>query len=136
MLYEVITEVLMLEAEQIDRHLAADQVDAGLDAQAAQFADVGHALVLDRLAHERGRHRFRITSYNVCYTKLLRLAAAGRGQLAGAQAVRVHVHARPGRVRDRPKPFIKHDKTATLGGKAHRFRITSYNVCYTKLLRI
>src|SRR5574337_262518 len=34
-------EVLRLVAEQVDRHLAADQVDPGFDAQAAQLADFG-----------------------------------------------------------------------------------------------
>ena len=70
----------------------------------------------------------RITSYNVCYTKLLRdidrlggvdarhdhIRAQDRGQLVSAE-----------RVGHRP----------SYEGLGCKSRITSYNVCYTKLLR-
>ena len=58
----------------------------------------------------KGRHRLRrITSYNVCYTKLLRI---------------------PDRY---PTLFsVPGEQPATI---VSGFRITSYNVCYTKLLR-
>ena len=50
---------------------------------------------------------FRITSYNVCYTKLLRFNINEKDTVVGI---------------------------AASGGTP--YRITSYNVCYTKLLRI
>ena len=67
----------------------------------------------------------RITSYNVCYTKLLR---ENRGNVyefahtlidAGADVVFGH------------GPHVPRAIEVYKG----RFRITSYNVCYTKLLR-
>ena len=68
----------------------------------------------------------RITSYNVCYTKLLRLVSTQPGQ----QGV-VLEHHRPLRTRCIDL-FTIQNHTAG-GGLVHR--ITSYNVCYTKLLR-
>ena len=74
--------------------------------------------------------RDRITSYNVCYTKLLRdhgrhlepvpedVAPFPRGSLRSS--------GRPG-----PRPAA--DRRGRCRGRGHR--ITSYNVCYTKLLR-
>ena len=61
--------------------------------------------------------RYRITSYNVCYTKLLRPAA----RAVGPRRRLVKHGAAPGPP-DRP-------------GRQRDRRITSYNVCYTKLLR-
>ena len=82
------------------------------------------------------RSRSRITSYNVCYTKLLRAES-----LLGDGTDR-----RQRSVGDPDPPFFCCFKidivvTGTLpGDQLQHFsginRITSYNVCYTKLLRI
>ncbi len=50
-------EIVAGEAEEVHRHLAADQLHVGLDAGAAKLLDAGDALVVDRLLHERGGHR-------------------------------------------------------------------------------
>ena len=66
----------------------------------------------------------RITSYNVCYTKLLRL----QQQLQASDALTSPAETRrylQARLRHYP-----HEVFACLF-----LRITSYNVCYTKLLR-
>ena len=54
----------------------------------------------------------RITSYNVCYTKLLRITQQGK-----------------------PDPLPR-PSGSMKGRRRNAHRITSYNVCYTKLLRI
>ena len=102
----------------------------------------------------------RITSYNVCYTKLLRGMRLGRGQgVAGWVAE----HGQPALIADvRQDPrfsgkvdpaakFVPHSLICVpicsrdrvfgvielVNGLEERpFRITSYNVCYTKLLRV
>ena len=56
----------------------------------------------------------RITSYNVCYTKLLRLASSA----------------------ERLEEIKRLVGMAGSFGVPMEFRITSYNVCYTKLLRL
>ena len=64
---------------------------------------------------EKGFSRFndiRITSYNVCYTKLLR-----------------------GQYLDQLKLIADHFGLPIITGSTANARITSYNVCYTKLLR-
>ena len=64
----------------------------------------------------------RITSYNVCYTKLLRAKVQDRF----AEALLLTL------IEEGPKAFAKpqdYDVWANI------IRITSYNVCYTKLLR-
>ena len=86
----------------------------------------------------------RITSYNVCYTKLLRVVillawgAAGPAVASGPDTVDF-----PGAV----GRALKNNATVSAAGyeriSAHKaaeaargnYRITSYNVCYTKLLR-
>ena len=80
----------------------------------------------------------RITSYNVCYTKLLRGAhidsdrvKMGLSPLSGADVPPVKIDGRqlimsgPGR-----------DQGDFLLQRSGDARITSYNVCYTKLLRM
>ena len=65
---------------------------------------------------------FRITSYNVCYTKLLRpLCRGGKARCSSAQR----------------SADIRIDGPCYPSPSDHRDdrRITSYNVCYTKLLR-
>ena len=66
----------------------------------------------------------RITSYNVCYTKLLR-ALVAVGMLIGAGYMYITANGDEGKVE-------KATKTLTFA----IIRITSYNVCYTKLLRV
>ena len=69
----------------------------------------------------------RITSYNVCYTKLLRGRTLALG-LAQVQEDGLHSVAHLGR-----------QGLAAAGDGVEvdrRHRITSYNVCYTKLLRV
>ena len=91
----------------------------------------------------------RITSYNVCYTKLLRVNAAQGGEL-----ITVEAQATPSAFeQDVVRGTVWHQQegwTGNANGWAYtRFdnplkgktledglsRITSYNVCYTKLLR-
>ena len=75
--------------------------------------EVGHDTGMDT----RESRTYRITSYNVCYTKLLRLVLVLQlsGCSMGWQAMQKH------RISDdQLLPAV---------------RITSYNVCYTKLLR-
>ena len=70
----------------------------------------------------------RITSYNVCYTKLLRLSSPSlRSDLHPAG------HRPPGQVEGGD---VGKGKRFGVGlGPDADDRITSYNVCYTKLLR-
>ena len=74
----------------------------------------------------------RITSYNVCYTKLLRLPSAPQGQApdltyAAENSVHAVVHVK----------VISKENVTTYSNPFYDwfYRITSYNVCYTKLLR-
>ena len=71
----------------------------------------------------------RITSYNVCYTKLLRLELALD---AGAGLQQAQVQAQQ---LDVPQ-CRRHLASGYAQGQALDHRITSYNVCYTKLLRL
>ena len=63
----------------------------------------------------------RITSYNVCYTKLLRPAKSQHKEIFLTSL-----------------PLEKASLYAIFASKVRFefFRITSYNVCYTKLLRV
>ena len=81
----------------------------------------------------------RITSYNVCYTKLLRKSRV-RFEFSKAGTARFIPHLdlmeivkRAMRMSDFPMAFTqgfnKREKISA------GYRITSYNVCYTKLLR-
>ena len=82
----------------------------------------------------------RITSYNVCYTKLLRtLADLHIAGATDADLLRVaekacapeeSIHNEP--VKITPELVREAIKAADAEGR----RITSYNVCYTKLLRV
>ena len=72
----------------------------------------------------------RITSYNVCYTKLLRVTrerAVGHRVAEVGGAIEVGVGGEGHRA-----VGVEHGGAAAAAGHA---RITSYNVCYTKLLR-
>ena len=92
----------------------------------------------------------RITSYNVCYTKLLRLIREFlyHDGICALAEPRAHLfHARYKLLSMSGEdcllvcPFLT--SVGNIGGvvvvtvtkKIHRSRITSYNVCYTKLLR-
>ena len=75
----------------------------------------------------------RITSYNVCYTKLLRIP----DQLERDDQKRPGDNLVEHLMRDDPDEI--HPGKDRDGGRHReeecRLRITSYNVCYTKLLR-
>ena len=98
-------------------------------------------------------HRCRITSYNVCYTKLLRALIVAGCASADSKGIRAEIKTTEGDItitlsdltplhRDN---FIKLAESGFYDGVTfHRVikefmiqtgRITSYNVCYTKLLR-
>ena len=72
----------------------------------------------------RDRDDDRITSYNVCYTKLLRFTKPTLELLAGVPTVVYGFFAALA-----VAPVIRSI------GESLGLRITSYNVCYTKLLR-
>ena len=76
----------------------------------------------------------RITSYNVCYTKLLRLGETDLARVAVRHVRGVALVARqhvPHAVRQARERVVERQ-----AGVAAQARITSYNVCYTKLLRL
>ena len=79
----------------------------------------GHDIMMRTMAN-------RITSYNVCYTKLLRDLRLVLNRCFGLG----FSFRAGGRVMDLPHLSIDSGRSITL-----EFRITSYNVCYTKLLR-
>ena len=118
--------------------------------------DVGEIRVF-RLPKRRGNADVdgRINSYNVCYTKLLRIQDA---PVEGRRHLRAPRSRSPDHFRDVPRAVLRISRVDTLRGEgkedvlAHReplllehrhekfvgrprIRITSYNVCYTKLLR-
>ena len=70
---------------------------------------------------------FRITSYNVCYTKLLRSENGHQSRVVSLSRI----------VRGHLPPIFTNSRHCrqTTTGTIHYCRITSYNVCYTKLLR-
>ena len=87
---------------------------------------------------------YRITSYNVCYTKLLRLET-GRIEVNVGQAGENRLSCKTvnGLVNDAYlSSFHCHERKALycvskkILQACNFFRITSYNVCYTKLLRV
>ena len=78
------------------------------------------------ILHSKGLCR--ITSYNVCYTKLLRQVFSD----AIKHATSIREHAERKRAMEEPCVVIS-PAGMLVGGNA--VRITSYNVCYTKLLR-
>ena len=102
-------------------------------------------LRLDRVMADRkiSLNELRITSYNVCYTKLLRIphrsavqSTPGIGRERSWQLVHGYGPAcrwpRLGNSRRTGQRLLRHaDQTLS----RCRNRITSYNVCYTKLLR-
>ena len=86
---------------------------------------------IDRARHfgQLASNLHRITSYNVCYTKLLRACANVEDQIQGIkQGADAYIQ----------KPFNMEHLVARIEGmlRSRKHRITSYNVCYTKLLRI
>ena len=77
----------------------------------------------------------RITSYNVCYTKLLRLFGVGPRYSGSPEEIGKHIDwpATP----DKVLPGVTIGVAKKKGtNSVNLARITSYNVCYTKLLRI
>ena len=87
----------------------------------------------------------RITSYNVCYTKLLRRVDLGAQPLADADRLRLAVVV-PGNYDPAQGDLFADRLGRQVFGVCNRqhlggddalagLRITSYNVCYTKLLR-
>ena len=80
----------------------------------------------------------RITSYNVCYTKLLRWR--WRGGPCGAEARcrgdRGRAGGADGGDMSAPRHWSRPPDRPGWRTRALAPRITSYNVCYTKLLRI
>ena len=101
----------------------------------------------NRADHGVHKPQNRITSYNVCYTKLLR-ASPPRGPWPGPCGLRAPLPPARGAwiVRSFPYDCLPaypygqsvtvgiSSKFSVVGGESVR-RITSYNVCYTKLLR-
>ena len=75
---------------------------------------------------------YRITSYNVCYTKLLRIVL---------DTVKARFNAVACNYEGVPQQTLLNNENGALNeikaGRKVQFtsRITSYNVCYTKLLR-
>ena len=94
----------------------------------------------------------RITSYNVCYTKLLRRASINLYKAAKARAyLRGNDFVTPLDVADTVRGVLRHRMVLNYKAEAAnvtaddligtimqtiKLRITSYNVCYTKLLRL
>ena len=80
----------------------------------------------------------RITSYNVCYTKLLRerplpASAGSMGNPTGGGSAEKY-SARASIMASSSLPAASHMRSCACGS-SRKPRITSYNVCYTKLLR-
>ena len=69
--------------------------------------------------------RCRITSYNVCYTKLLRFTSTQQQKIVRSPKPRLIENELPAFASRFIQPRLQRPN----------FRITSYNVCYTKLLR-
>ena len=81
-----------------------------------------------QIIHQFSARKHRITSYNVCYTKLLRTSQMKKSMSRCKSPFSVLPRA------------VSNQKSAQPVKPAQcflpdRFRITSYNVCYTKLLR-
>ena len=78
----------------------------------------------------------RITSYNVCYTKLLRIQELEKAIKKGY--IPEELQDQVSKVLHHAFNSFLHDATKNLKDVAEKpeaDRITSYNVCYTKLLR-
>ena len=134
---------------------SSGQAQAAVERIAAETLPPGFAFEWTDLTYQQIIAR--ITSYNVCYTKLLRLVDQGleeagchravvgdrvilRGRGEGREASGVE---RRGRGPGMGDPGVEVGPAADARLEAHVreaapavFRITSYNVCYTKLLRV
>ena len=130
MLYEVITESLPPSGSGYQL------------LRPAQRRFYGHPELIDylqdlaRQTHSAGLPR--ITSYNVCYTKLLRPLLSGRTLPSDGQAKlsppALSTMVNNGHVRLEKFMYLIRHSFSIFGPYKHG-RITSYNVCYTKLLR-
>ena len=118
-------------------------------AQVLRLQGIADLPALAGLPHQAGTHQDsqvvvdRITSYNVCYTKLLRMIAV----LSHEGGLNIPAgHDRSIALRERtpmrdtfPSSFTGSTAAAALAALGNPMRllarITSYNVCYTKLLR-
>ena len=139
MLYEVITcsapvvdrrEVTSSNGETELRYVIETEVQMGDRRWPIQLTLTNRENMMYRMLFGRGAmqpdmvvdpNESRITSYNVCYTKLLRTK---------------NLVARSQRVFTRPSARATcHCTRLPARSRWRRNRITSYNVCYTKLLR-
>ena len=141
MLYEVIT---------LFRQFNDNEIDCLLINQSGSTGASAHAIVTDKVPADKVKQRvmviLRITSYNVCYTKLLRISPEQ------AEAIEVNTAKRSYPETDEQK-LAGIEANATVGADwetnvqnkpvtisqeqaeaIEANRITSYNVCYTKLL--
>ena len=105
MLYEVITMVVSYLMEE----------DGTLDGIWAYLGDA----------------EFVITSYSIHYTKLYDIVATSEDDLYCQEALNLHAYALAGWDSQQKQAYIRQWGQLWT---AH-IRITSYNVCYTKLLR-
>ena len=112
-----------------DEHFVGDtvpvRVDAVTDSLHRLHAEMEHHRALAEVANRR-----RITSYNVCYTKLLRASFA-------AEAIQFDATDNDALARIAPQPGPAGGRRCDVRSRTdgRHLRITSYNVCYTKLLR-
>ena len=118
---QVVTQMGVFEATDKHKIAVISDVSGGYSWKKLHELEPGDRMVfVDRLIEGVATEfpSYRITSYNVCYTKLLREAGKflSAGILDGTES--------PGKV-----------AAGALGKSLKKARITSYNVCYTKLLR-
>ena len=86
--------------------------------------------------HRKQREINRITSYNVCYTKLLRFAHIFEGVDLASVDDEIFDLLASGMLQEWLKdPKGVADALGLDENELSKIRITSYNVCYTKLLR-
>ena len=78
---------------------------------------------------------YRITSYNVCYTKLLRFQNLISNSIKFCRDPSPRIHVTALRNDKNETVFSVRDNGIGIAAEHTEDRITSYNVCYTKLLR-